>query len=182
MNTKQLADLVTFGRAGGALAVAAWGTAGPKTVPWAAAFLLANWTGDILDGALARRSPLAKRTWIGDHDLEVDMWVAACMLAYLVLSGLVHWGLAAAYAIGSVVILVATRWPRSLDMLFQAPIYAGFILIAIDQAPWVAQWLVLWPLVAILITWPKFPKVVVPGFLAGMKEIWHNSPGSHPKV
>ena len=183
MNTKYLADLITFGRAAGALVLAGCGLAGgPKTLPWAAAFMLADWTGDMLDGALARRRPLARPTWIGDHDLEVDMWVAACLLAYLALAGLVDGSVAGAFALSAIIILAVTGWPRALGMLCQAPIYAGFILITLDQAPEMARWLVLWPVAAILITWPKFPQVVVPEFLAGVRAIGRHAPGSHPKV
>jgi hypothetical protein len=183
MNTKQVADLVTFGRAAGALALAGSGLAErPAPLSCAAAFMIADWSGDMLDGALARRCPQARRTWIGDHDLEVDMWVAACLLAYLALAGYVDLGLAAAYAVGSVIVLVATNWPRSLSMLCQAPIYGALIVTAMAEAPAAASWLVLWVAAAILLTWPRFPREVVPGFVDGMRNLWQRGPGSSRKV
>ena len=183
MSTKRLADLITLGRAAGALAFAGWALIGGSPIlPWAAAFMLANWTGDVLDGALARRSPTARPTWIGSHDLEVDMWVAGCLLTYLALAGLVNARLAVGYALASVVVLAATGWPRALAMLCQAPIYAGFIFVVVERAPAAAVWLVLWPPAAVLLTWPKFPKVVVPEFLAGVRTVWDHRPGQRRKV
>ncbi len=172
MNSKQLADSITLGRAAGALGLAGWGMVhGAKSLPVAAAFMVANWTGDILDGALARRSPRARRTWIGDHDLEVDMWVAGCLLAYLAATDLVDGRLAAGYVAAWVVVLGASGWPRALGMLCQAPIYGGLVVITIDRAPLAAAGMGLWVLAAILLTWPRFPRTVVPEFLAGMRAV-----------
>jgi len=172
MNSKNLADAITLGRALGALALVGWGVLrGVASLPVAAAFLMADWTGDVLDGALARRSPQARRTWIGDHDLEVDMWVAACLLVYLALVGLVDARLAAGYALVWAVLLAASGWSRALGMLCQAPVYGGLILITVSRAPAMAAMLVLWVLIAILVTLPKFPRVVVPEFLAGFRTV-----------
>jgi phosphatidylglycerophosphate synthase len=183
MNAKQWADLITWARAAGALVVAVAGlTAGAAALLWVAAFLLANWIGDLVDGALARRCPWAGHTWIGDHDLECDMWVAACLLAYLAFAGLVDPRLAVAYAATAVVILALASWPRSLGMLCQAPVYGGVILITMAKAPSFAIWLVLWPLVAVVITWPRFPKTVVPEFLAGLHSLRQHARSARRKV
>jgi hypothetical protein len=56
----------------------------------------------------------------------------------------------------------------ALGMLFQAPIYAWFIYVALRQVPVLGGLMILWILCAVLVTWPKFPNVIVPGFLAGM--------------
>jgi hypothetical protein len=172
MNSKHLADSITWARAVGALALVGWGLLrGAASLPVAAAFLVADWTGDILDGALARRSPQARRTWVGDHDLEVDMWVAGCLLAYLTVTGLVDARFAAGYVLMWLILLATSGWPRALGMLCQAPIYAGLILIALARAPALAVAMGLWVLSAILITWPRFPQRVVPEFLAGMRAV-----------
>jgi hypothetical protein len=54
-------------------------------------------------------------------------------------------------------------------MLFQAPIYGWFIWITLRNAPSYGAVLVLWIVLVIIATWPKFPKEVVPGFLNGMR-------------
>jgi len=170
MNSKQLADSITLGRAAGALGLVGWGMAhGAESLPAAAVFMVANWTGDILDGALARRSPRARRTWIGDHDLEVDMWVAGCLLAYLAVTGLANARLAAGYVVAWAVLLAASGWPRALGMLCQAPIYGGLFVITVGRAPALAVGMGLWVLIAIVLTWPRFPQTVVPEFLAGLR-------------
>jgi len=57
-----------------------------------------------------------------------------------------------------------------MGMLFQAPIYGWFIYIALTYAPEAGWWLVAWILAAVVITWPRFPREVVPGFLKGMRD------------
>ncbi len=52
--------------------------------------MIANWTGDLLDGRIARRSRMVDHTWIGDHDLEVDMAVSTGLLVYMQQSGFVN--------------------------------------------------------------------------------------------
>ena len=59
-------------------------------------------------------------------------------------------------------------------MLFQAPIYAWFVWVAIREVPIVGMWLPVWIVVAVIVTWPKFPEIVVPGFLAGVRAVWKN--------
>jgi phosphatidylglycerophosphate synthase len=170
MDAKQLADLITLSRAATALVVAALGLFGESSaLPWIAALIIANWTGDILDGALARRSRHPRRTWIGDHDLAVDMLVSIGLLACLAFAGLADVRLASAYLIAWAVVFRRSGVPRALGMLFQAPIYGYFILVALVQEPTAGRWLVAWIAAAVVLTWPKFPRKVVPGFLAGMR-------------
>lgn len=168
---KQVADLITFTRS--LLGVfLAWlgfeqGKEGLILATW---LLLLDWTGDLFDGRIARRSRIHYHSWIGDRDLEVDMVVSAGLLFYLVASGFLNaWA-----AIFYILLWGAIFWrlgiPRSLGMLFQAPIYASFIWISIQNTPLAGYWILLWILVAIIGTWPLFPKTVVPGFLQGIRE------------
>jgi hypothetical protein len=82
-------------------------------------------------------------------------------LAYLVLWGLIfrRWG-----------------WRRDPAMLFQAPIYLWFLAVGLREAPSAGLGLVGWILVVVVITWPRFPREVVPGFLAGMREAMKPGP------
>ncbi|HLE29800.1 MAG TPA: hypothetical protein VI793_16870 [Anaerolineales bacterium] len=180
LSAKRLADLITEVRLllGGMLAWLglAQGAAGLPLAVW---LMIADWTGDCLDGAVARRSRVHDHTWVGDHDLEADMLVSGGLLAYLVFARFLDLHLAGAYLL--IWALVFWYWGllRSLGMLFQAPIYAWFIWVAVRDAPGAGWWIVIWIAAAIVITWPKFPKEVIPGFLAGMQRVWsrlHRAP------
>ncbi len=70
---KQVADGVTWLRAAMAIILVWLGTSqGEGALPAAIWLLIASWTSDTLDGPLARSSRVQYRSWIGDHDLQVD--------------------------------------------------------------------------------------------------------------
>ncbi len=82
---KQVADLITFGRLGIAIILVFLGIRhGQDALPLVIWLMLADWFGDFLDGNLARRSRRKYKTWIGEHDLQVDMSVATGLLLYLI--------------------------------------------------------------------------------------------------
>ncbi len=150
---------------------------GEEALPWAAAFLAANWTGDSIDGPLARRSH-QYRSWIGEHDLEIDIAVSIGLLAYMLFAGFVKPLVVILYLLGWAVYFKWSGIPRSMGMLFQAPIYSWFIYVSMKFAP-VAGWiLVAWLLAALVITWPKFPREVVPDFIDGVRALFR--PDGHP--
>jgi len=170
---KRLADALTAGRAALALTLAALGLPrGTDLLPAAAFILLACWFTDLFDGALARRSGLQAHTWIGDHDLEIDVLVSLGLLVYLVGSGYLAPLYALAYLLLWGLIFRRWGWRRDPAMLFQAPIYLWFLIVAVRDAPQAGWWLVGWILTLIVVTWPRFPREVVPGFLAGMRQAW----------
>ena len=76
-----------------------------------------------------------------------------------------------AYALIFVLIFWYWGFERSLGMLVQAPIYGWFIWVSIQNDPLDGIWLVIWILAAVILTWPRFPNEIVPGFLTGMKEV-----------
>lgn len=167
---KQLADLITLSRMVLAFGLLWLGMAqGEASLPLAVWLMIANWSGDCLDGPLARRSRVYYHTWIGDHDLETDIMVSLGLLAYLIVTGFVELWLAAVYL--GLWAAIFARWgvPKSLGMLIQAPVYAWFIIVAIRDAPSAGWWIIIWIAAAIVITWPKFPTEIVPGFLDGMR-------------
>lgn len=45
--------------------------------------MMVDWTGDAVDGAIARRNRPFYHAWLSDHDLEIDILVAASLLGYL---------------------------------------------------------------------------------------------------
>jgi phosphatidylglycerophosphate synthase len=170
---KQVADAFTVARGLVALLLVLLGlTHGADGLPLAAWLMIAAWTSDSLDGPIARSSRIRYRTWVGDHDLEVDMAVAGGLLIYLLAAGYVDLRLAGIYLL--IWALIFWRWgvPSALGMLVQAPIYGWFIWVAVRDAPAAGWWLVGWILLAVVLTWPRFPKEIVPGFLAGMREVW----------
>jgi hypothetical protein len=168
---KRLADLLTASRVLIALIFAWLSLVGARDSLMLAGFLLlTSWTSDLFDGALARQSG-AGPTWIGDHDLEVDVAVSLGVLMYLVGAGFLEPTYAAVYILLWGLIFWRWGWQRGPAMLFQAPIYLWFIVVAIRYAPQVGWWLIGYVAVVVVITWPRFPREVVPGFLSGMSKL-----------
>jgi len=169
---KQVADLITTTRALFSFLLA-WigfmqGEAGLVLAVW---IMVLDWSGDLADGVIARRSRVQYRTWIGDHDLEVDMLVSIGLFVYMLAAE--YWGLvqAALYLVLWLFILWHWGIMRSLGMLFQAPIYGWFIWVALREQFVAGLGIVLWIVVIVVLTWPKFPQMVVPGFLKGMRDV-----------
>ncbi len=168
---KKIADAITLGRAGiGAGLIAIGWFFGAAALSRVACLMLVNWIGDVLDGAMARRNPEETHSWIGDHDLEVDIFVSACLAVYLWLAGLLPFYHLSVYLIFWLVLFFVTGFNRSLGMLFQAPVYL-FLIVETMQADPSTGWMLIITLAAIIIlTWPRFPNQVIPGFLRGIEE------------
>ena len=169
--SKRLADLLTSSRFMLALVFAWLGlTRAAELLPVASFLLLASWISDLLDGPLALHGR-GETTWIGDHDLEADVFVSLGALAYLVGAGFLALVYTAAYLLLWAVIFWRWGWNREPAMLFQAPIYLWFIIVAMQHAPLAGWWLIAYVGIVIVLTWPHFPREVVPGFLAGMSKV-----------
>jgi hypothetical protein len=99
------------------------------------------------------------------------MTVSFGLLIYLLAAGFVDLRIAGLYLL--VWALVFWRWgvPRSLGMLIQAPIYGWLLWVAMRDAPQVGGWAIAYIVAVVVITWPKFPREVVPGFLSGMRDV-----------
>lgn len=165
---KQVADLITFARGLLGFWLAWLGfTQGDQGLALAVWIMIADWTGDSIDGALARSSRIRYQTWIGDHDLEVDIAVSAGLLIYILSAGFLQWQWAVIYLLIWAVVFWRWGFYRSLGMLLQAPIYMYFIWIALREPPHAGWWLVGWITIALIVTWPKFIREVIPGFLEG---------------
>jgi hypothetical protein len=175
---KHLADFVTFARSLLAFGLIWLGLSqGARALGQAVCLMLVDWTGDVLDGLLARRSQRNYHTWIGDHDLEVDITVSAGLLGYMMLASYVDWRVGVAYLAICSWIFWLWGYNRSLGMLVQAPVYSWFIYIAIREPPYSGWWLVVWIALALVITWPRFPDQVIPNFMESMRQIMeeHNT-------
>ena len=179
MVLKRVADVITWARSLIAIALPALGIVqGERSLRLAVILLITNWTLDSIDGVLARRSRIRQHSWIGDHDLEIDMLIAAGSLAYLVIIGFVSWQVVAVYLLIWLFLFWRFGVPHILGVLFQAPIYFFFIVRSIMELPQTALWIFLWILAAIIVTWPKFPKVIIPEFLGDFKALFVKDEGS----
>lgn len=172
---KQVADVLTFTRALISFLFVWLGlTQGAEGLPHAILFLTLAWTTDALDGPLARRSSVSYHSWIGDHDLEVDMLVSAGLLGYLWAAGFVSTLVAVIYILAwTIIFFYIGGIERTLGMLSQAPIYGGFILVSMLTEPLAGRWLLLYLLAIVVVTWPRFPREVIPGFLSGMSRLYN---------
>lgn len=169
---KQVADLLTGLRVALAFTFPVMGVLyGADALTLTIWTLLLSWITDALDGPLARRSSRQYHTWLGDNDLGVDMTVSIGLLIYLILSGYLVPIFGLVYICVWGLYFLRFGVPRSMGMLVQAPVYGLFIWIAIREVPDPGYWLLVYPVVIALITWPRFPREVVPGFLDGMKKV-----------
>jgi phosphatidylglycerophosphate synthase len=168
---KQVADLITFSRGLMAFILAGLGLlVGKDALPMAAWVMIADWCGDMVDGPIARRSRIHYHTWIGDHDLQIDMTVSVGLLIYLLGAGYVSWWVGVIYLLGWALFFLRFGVIPAPGMLFQAPIYFWFILTTLRYATGLGALIIVLILTAVILTWPKFPQVVVPGFLEGMRK------------
>ena len=175
LNAKQVADFVTLFRGMLGFGLVWLGlTEGAGGLNKVVFIMIIAWTGDAIDGKIARRSRKAYHTWIGDHDLEIDMAVSCALLVYLITAGFVNAWLASIYVLSWTLILWRWKNVKVLGMLSQAPIYGYFIVVTLIVLPNVGVWILIWIITAIIVTWPQFPKLVVPGFLDGVREFLIN--------
>jgi len=171
LDVKTIADTLTAGRFFLALAIFWLGLKmGRPALPTVTLVLVLGWASDLLDGALARRDPNRRHTWLGDNDLSVDVCVALALLCYLTFSGYVSPAIAVSYILMTGV-LIWRFHSRALAMVAQAPVYAILLYLALRDAPTYGALAVGWILLTVIVTWPRFPETVVPEFLQGMREL-----------
>jgi len=175
LNAKLVADFVTIFRGFLGFGLVWLGlTEGASGLSKAVLIMILAWTGDAIDGKIARRSKTYYHSWIGDHDLEIDMAVSGALLVYLITSGFLNIWIACIYVLLWSLILWRWQIVRELGMLSQAPIYGYFIVISLLVLPNVGIWILIWLAAVVIVTWPQFPKKIVPGFLNGMREFLIN--------
>ena len=171
ITTKNLADFLTASRFGLAWVLLWLGISrGAAGLPSAVVILIIAWTTDVLDGPLARKDLSSQHTWIGDHDLEIDMSVSLGGLTFLVLAGYLPAWIAVSYVIICLILLWRVR-SQELAWAVQAPPYAAMLFIALRHAPIYGLAIVAYLIVVIIATWPRFPQVTLPQFLSGMQNM-----------
>lgn len=168
---KFIADAITFTRAGIGFVLIGLGLfTGQAALQWVAWLMLADWIGDALDGTFARRSKVEIHTWIGDHDLEVDIFVSLCLAFYLWQTEFLSIVYLGGYLLAWLLVFIIFGSHRSLGMFFQAPIYLLLILQALDHAPLAGWSIIITVMAMVIVTWPKFPKQILPEFFAGVQD------------
>jgi len=171
LDVKTVADTLTAGRFLIALIIFWLGLRiGQPALATVTLALVLGWVSDVLDGALARRDPDHRLTWLGDNDLSVDVCVALGLLCYLTFSGYVSPAIAVSYVLMTGALIWRFR-SRALAMAAQAPVYAKMLYLALRDALPYGALAVGWILFVTIATWPRFPKTVVPEFLQGMREL-----------
>ena len=174
-DAKLLADILTVSRFFIATTIIALGfLQGAQALPVVIWLTIAAWTSDVLDGALARHSRVPRRTWIGEQDLIFDMVIGAALLVFMTATGFVNIWLAAAYLGFAVLVFWRFGLTPALGKLFQAPAYAWFIIVALREVPLVGVWMAAWIVIAVIATWPRFPRQTIPGFLYEANETWQH--------
>ncbi|HSG43449.1 MAG TPA: hypothetical protein VLA72_09875 [Anaerolineales bacterium] len=143
-------------------------TQGADALPVVVILMLLDWTGDFVDGGIARRSRHPRRTWIGDSDIYVDTFMSLCLGIYLIVTGYVELMIGFWYMIGWTLILWRFGLDKNLLMFAQTPIYLWFIVVALREVPDSGYWLVIWVLIALTINWNRFSKDIVPKFISGI--------------
>jgi cardiolipin synthase len=168
---KLVADTLTGARCFLAVYIAWVGLAlGADGLGRAMVGLVCAWVTDLLDGTLARLKPCPRQTWIGRRDLEVDIAVAGGVLFYLAWSGYVSGLVALAYFLLALA-GYALSGNRALGMAMQAPIYLLALATAYRYAFAHFVLAALWIAIVIVVTWPRFPKEVVPDFLRDVAQL-----------
>ncbi len=168
---KRLADLLTGSRLCLSLTIAVLGIrTGIQAVETVIPLLLVAWTTDILDGPLARSSGCTQQTWIGTHDLSVDICLGTSLLICIAAIDWWHWATAAVYLLlGCAVLLSHDQVPKCLGALFQGPVYVSFAVRAIAQSVCGAWLLPAYAVTATAVTWRRFSKQIMPEFFGGVR-------------
>ncbi|MCX7761206.1 MAG: CDP-alcohol phosphatidyltransferase family protein [Candidatus Kryptonium sp.] len=137
----------------------------------ASLFLWVAWVTDLLDGSIARLEPRKIQTWIGRHDLTADVTVAFGCWLFLTLSGLISPFIGFGYILLSAFLLLYFK-SEHLAWGLQAPPYGMMILTALKYAPEYGALLIVWIIIVVIVTWPRFPKYTLPEFLRGMRALF----------
>lgn len=173
LNRKQMADIITAGRLLFGVAFVWLGvTRGAAGLPLAGLLLVANWTADSIDGPLARSHPTPYRTWLGDHDLEVDMLITAGILVYLATAGLAPALWAASYLVVWLAAIHTVSNAHALGALVQVPVQAWLLITLLREVSQAIWWVLGWAGIGALVRGRYFVGQRLPEFFRGLGEVW----------
>ena len=137
---------------------------------FATILLVIAWSTDILDGIIARRSGSPGKTWVGKHDLHFDMLVALSLLVFMTSSSVINLATSLLYLFAWVLIFSRFGIRSALGKLFQAPIYAWFIVSSFLYQPPLGAILLIFLAFLMAVTWPRFPDDTIPSFISGFEQ------------
>jgi phosphatidylglycerophosphate synthase len=170
---KRIADTITFLRLFVAPLLIWLGIAqGKEGLELATLLVLVAWTGDTVDGHIARASGTQVKTWLGEHDGQIDMTICTALAIYMIISGLVNLPLGVVYLLVFAVVFLRRGYGVVTGQVYMAPIW-GYFLIILLRNPSPAKWWVLgWLGAATVLNWKRFAKDLAPGFIDGMRDAW----------
>ncbi len=172
LDAKLVGDLITASRGILALIIAWLGlTQQAQALPLVIFLMLLDWTGDFVDGTIAKRSRHPRRTRIGDSDVYIDLLVSIGLGIFMVSAGYVSLMVGIGYTLLWMLILWRFGLDKNLIMLAQTFIYLWFIVIAIQSLPTLGYWLVIWVAIALTINWRRFSHEIVPKFISGVRDL-----------
>ncbi|RME85131.1 MAG: hypothetical protein D6775_03605 [Caldilineae bacterium] len=155
---KTIADVLTVARFLIGVYLFWLGSLGERaTLSLAASLLWLAWVTDVLDGPIARRSPIPTISRIGRHDLHADMTVTAGTWGYLWLSGFIGTSLAFIVAVLAILLIWYTRSIHVCSAV-QATSYGTMLYTCFANAPFYGWALVSWLALVVGVTWPRFPQ------------------------
>lgn len=173
--SKQFADLLTAFRALIAGILTWLGlTTDKSSLPLAVHLMMASWNSDYFDGTLARRATPTIHTWLGDHDLIIDMAASFGLLVYLTGVGFLSPAVSLTYLVVWLFVFWQFGISNATGSLFQAPIYGLLLWLAANDAPEAAIWALYWIAGALLFSWRRFWFKVIPEFLHGISEAFRH--------
>jgi phosphatidylglycerophosphate synthase len=167
---KKMADVLTASRFILACIIAfiAWTRPPDAALGTVVLLILLAWTTDVLDGPLARRAAEPQRSWLGAHDLEVDLSVTLAMVISLAL-----WGGAHTALLVGIVLAGALGWAALRSV---APVNLGmglidglFILMAWRMDPTLGWMMIAWIGAAAVLDRAR-ARVQVTGFLRNCQD------------
>lgn len=163
--TKRIADLFTLLRLALGLGLISSGVVdGTANLAQDIWMLVMAWSTDMVDGRISRSMNTNGKTWLGKHDVYVDMFVSIAVLIYLAVTSLLPLWLMFAYLLVWGALILKWGLPPIFAQIFQNPIYAYFLVVTMLKAPWVLPWLLLWGLVALIFFWRRLAEL--------LKSVW----------
>jgi hypothetical protein len=169
IDAKLVGDFITASRSLLGLAIFWLGlTQRENALPAVVVIMLLDWTGDFVDGTIAKRSRIPRRTRVGDSDVYIDLFVSLCLGVYLISTGYVGLAFGSFYLLGWALVFWRFGLDKNLLMLMQAPIYLWFIMTTLRVLPESGLWMVVWVIIATAINWRRFSKDIVPKFISGV--------------
>jgi len=155
-NAKVIADFLTGVRFFTALLIFICALfAESSLLPMVVCLTLVGWTTDVLDGRMARLDPHHRRTWVGDMDFAVDMFMVYCGLLYFITAGFVpFWPFLFYMVFAAATAIIWTK--KSVIMAVAAPIAAMPIIFSFLYARVWGWVFVGWIVLALLFNWKRF--------------------------